>query len=185
MARQPHPKPVAPPAEGAAGWTLEEASVRINELKALTERANNDENVSLKSENEALQLREQMEMWIASAKRQLTETSCCVSVSAVAQFKSSIHKCNEALNTLENEFGNVLDNLRFWKKLSEINLINTQVIKKEQLVGQSKRRELSILGIAKTSNMDTLYFCDTHNANIKQLNLQTSQCKKVLKRAYS
>lgn len=108
LAKQPHPKPVPPPAEGAAGWTLEEASARINELKALTARANNDENVSLTSENEALKLREQMEMWMTSAKRQLAETSC-ISVSAVAQFKSSIEKYNEALKTLETEFCKVLE----------------------------------------------------------------------------
>ena len=68
---------------------------RINELKALTARANNDENVSLTSENEAIKLREQMEMWMTLAKRQLAETSC-IPVNAVAQFKSSIQKCNEA-----------------------------------------------------------------------------------------
>ena len=81
VARQTHPKPVAPPAEGAAGWTLEEASARI--LKELTARANNDENVSLTCEKVALQLREQLETWMSLAKRQLTEMSC-IPVSAVA-----------------------------------------------------------------------------------------------------
>ena len=182
LAKQPHPKPVAPPADGSAGWTLKEASVRINELKALTERANNDENVSLTSEKEALQLREQMEMWMASTKRQLADSSC-VPVSAVAQFKSSIQKCNEALTNLETEFAKVLVGLTFWKKLSEINLISAQVIKKKQLVDEIQKEKLSIIGIAEAQASSVLYFCDASYHNIKQLNLQTSQYNEVQERA--
>ena len=178
VARQTHPKPVAPPAEGAAGWTLEEASARINELKALTARANNDENVSLTCKNEALQLREQMKIWIALSKQHLAETSCAP-VSAVAQFKFSIQKCNEALTTLETDFGKVLKGLTFWKKLSEISLISKRVINKEQLVDEFEKKKLLILGIAKAQAPNILYFCDARHAKIKKLNLQTYQYQEV------
>ena len=176
VARQPHPKPVSPPAEGAAGWTLEEASALINKLKAFTARANNDENVCLTCDKEAPQLCEQMEMWMASAKRLLAETSC-VPVSAVAQFKFSIQKCNEALTTLETDFGKVLERLTFWKKLSEISLISKRVINKEQLVDEFEKEKLYILGIAKAQAPNILYFCDAYK--IKKFNLQTYQYQEV------
>ena len=121
--------------------------------------ANNVENVSLTSVKEVLHLCEQLEIWMAATTRKLSEMNY-VPVNAVSQFKSSLVKCAEALTKMENKFDNILNGLTFWKNLSEITLIKSQVIKKAELINGMETKELLIAGIAEIKFTDFIYFSD-------------------------
>lgn len=106
-------------AAGPQEWSVNEAEACFGKLKQLIIQAKTDENVSLASENKALCLSKNLQMWMKAAKSETRDMHIDFT-STIIKLRASIQKCSESINTVESDVVAVQSALSYLKNQSDI-----------------------------------------------------------------